>query len=570
MGLFYPSCVINFALRFDEALTLAPGTLVAQETDDYLTNVLSDDGVLPAPDIQVPVVERTDNLSQVLGVVPQTCTVEMAGYRQAWKFNLSMPYRDFPLDPRMIRSLGVEIHFGAVDAGDFAQGMAAFTPQTGSDRRPSVLATRDKSGTPNYRTLALEGLADSITVDHDQKGSTVHIEGRDLRGLLLDQPIRPEQLRTVDLTQSINQVVRSILMLAPLYRERLTANPPTMSVEVNPAEWDNGIIPSPAVEGDLTRCQLGARGEHPGVQVPSDANKINFWDQIIIYCYLVGAVPYFQGRQLWIRPSYSLYDARRQDTNFNPAVGSPFKGGKPRLVTYGTTTKSSETFGYRRMVYGENIDTLKFERKLGGVKVPVIECVSVDTSSKTRGKGRLLRVRWPKDTTSPAAQVGTVAPDGGASQKDILRISVPGIKNKQRLEDIARSLYEEIGRGEMGGSCTTKDLSSFGGDNSDPDLVFLRPGDPVEFRINSAGLGSRPAVVSELTTQDGRSYEEQVSAVMARLGDETLARVLVASQRGSVAALQRTFRTNTVRFNWESGGLGIDFDFQNYVEARYA
>ena len=76
--------------------------------------------------------------------------------------------------------------------------------------------------------------------------------------------------------------------------------------------------------------------------------------------------------------------------------------------------------------------------------------------------------------------------------------------------------------------------------------------------------------MAELVDHQRRTFDEEVAVLTAVLGDENLARVLVATAQGSVAEVQRFFYVNTVRFTWENGsGVQVAFDFQNYVEVRY-
>jgi hypothetical protein len=75
--------------------------------------------------------------------------------------------------------------------------------------------------------------------------------------------------------------------------------------------------------------------------------------------------------------------------------------------------------------------------------------------------------------------------------------------------------------------------------------------------------------VSELTSHNSTSQQEEEAALVARLGDENLARVLVATARNTVQELQRIFRVKDVKFGWNaSSGVSIDFDFNNFVEVR--
>lgn len=548
---FYPSMVVNLQLRFDEGLTLISGAT----TPESLAGANS----LPVQSAQ-PVkpsvlAKGRDNLTQIIGIVPKVCGVDLPGYRQAATFSLVMSYRDLPLDPRVIRAIGVAIHLDAVPAGEWGDGMVQSPDlRQPSGRRSSIITTSEDN-------LLFAGLVDNLNVDYSTQAITM--DGRDLRGMLLDTPISAATLQSIDLNQSIDKVVSHIV-------QDLHPQGAGIEVVVQASEWPNGVIPSPATFDDITRVNLDATGSQLKAAAKGEAEKVNFWDLITQYSFMVGGVPYFAGSKLRIRPARNLYDARRQDDErtFDARAGTPFKNGAQRSVRPPLVSEP-ETFGFRRFVIGKDVQSLNFERKLTGVTVPVIECVSVDTSSKERGKDKLLKVQWPS-AENAEARTTKVGVGGVTPSTDILRINVPGIKNKDRLLEIAQDLFQEIGRQEMGGKLETKNLASFGGSNQDPDTLRLRPGDAVELRVDATGQQSFPPPISEVTNLEEKSFEGAVKAVQARVGDENLARVLVAVNRGQVAELQRQFRVGNVRFDWNSdSGVGIAFDFQNYLEARY-
>lgn len=586
---FRPSCVANFRLRFDEALHVAPdltnpssvqglvsaGPLALTQgiIADLAANVVSIARAV-TPERPSLLQGAQDGLTQILSIIPKSCTVEMLGYRQAWKWNLTLPFKDFPFDPRVLRAVGVEIHFGTVSASDFALGMAKVT----AGPRSSIIRTRDTDGSIRRDTLALIGIMDTMKVVHGEKGSTVHMEGRDLRGLLLDSPLSPRLAATLNLSKNIQEVVAQILSLHP-QGGRFT-------VLATPEEWVGGKLPSPCVQGDLTRVRNGVSGNDPQSTPKADPNAINFWDLITQYCYLVGAIPFFDGPDLFIRPARNIFDLRNRAGN-DPRVKTPFAGGGLRY--YG-----QEQLNVRRLVYGRDVSSMEIDRKFGGVTVPTVECVSIDTDSTIRGAGKLITAQWPpataprqeqipipllnnkapkvvpKASAKPGSPQSTrVTPSGDAVQKDILRIPVPGIKSADRLREIAKDLYEEIGRNEVGGQCETKSMSSYGGTNADPDVLRLRPGDAIELAVDASNLQTRPAPISELTDHVRRSFDQEVAAVAQRVGDVGLARVLVASSHGNVQELSRFFRVENVRFDWQLTGLGISFDFKNYIEARF-
>lgn len=586
--------VAHLYLRFDEALHLI---------ERPLDKPLSEGGYTPgaAPKLSLtPLLVQTgrDNETQVLNRLPKTASVDLSGYRQAGKWVATFDYRDFPVDPRLCRAVGVEMHLGTVRAEDFARGMVGyggvrFAGNRQISGRTSVLETR-VNGVPRTDTMLIFGLADNIHSEWSSSGAMVTLEGRDLRGVMLDAAAKPELLAKLKLSAPLVTagatvpgqttgvgVVNQILAMHPFGV--------SITIEVNPDDWPDKKIPSPADAQGLTRVNLGAGGATPALQPTGDPSKLSIWDIITNYCAVVGAVPYFVGKTLYVRPARSLYDRLKTDENGNPAFPTPFAGGSTRVVEH---DDRFERLVVREVVYGKNIESLEFERKLGGIKAPQVKVVCLDTSSENRGQQRLRIATYPKDVYQGASETPPEAVDeqskdlaadseteralkndvspGGMTHRQVITFPVHGIKDQARLDTLARELHEEIARGEMGGKVSTRSVTSFGGDNLDPDLLGLRPGDPVKIMIDARALGSQPPLANAVTDTFRMPFLQAVAEFKARLGDENLARVLVATARNQVQELQSFFRVNNVHFGWDSeSGVEVQFDFQNYLEARY-
>ena len=563
-SVFYPSLAANLRLRFDEvyhtgALGIPP---LAVSIDDCVKAKLPAGSKTPPKSpqgtTQASIMAGNGNaLSRVVGVVPTHAMVELPGYRQAGKWTMTLLFRDMPLDPRMIRAIGVEIYIGTVSAANFAAGATTLGGKPGV-RLSSIIPTLNAKG-GMARDLALVGVADEIDVDMSSGGYIINIEGRDLRGLLLDAKVRPGQLAALNLGNSIVQVVIDILKQHPLMGD--------ITVIGLASDWPNEQIPSPGVVGDLTRVNVddyavgstkGSGQKKPANRPTGSSGEISLWDIITRYCFLVGAIPYFQGEELWIRPALSIYDYTDNPNHF-PNIPIPFELGLPRSVGPG-----QPLLNWRRMVFGRDIEKLGFKRKLGGTKTPAVEIVCSDTGSSQRGAARLLVGRYPEEDTIPTS----VSPSGSDGHADVLRIPVHGISSQAQLAQIAQATWEEISRGEITGSVATKDLCSFGGDNDDADLLRLRPGDPIDIVTDSSSGSVASIIASEPNFQAQMTPEQQVQRLTDVLGDARLAQVLVNTANGN-AKLPYTFRTNTVKYTWEAGkGIAVDFDFHNYVEAR--
>ena len=554
-SVYYPAWTVAIRLKFDESLTL--GDTTAPETTESFVARPAAAGGQPA---STPLIlqQGEANISYILGRIPKKASYELPGYRQAGQFSCDFDFRDLPLDPRAVRAASVEIYTGTIPASDYGEGMMG---TDGQGRRRSVLQ-------PSAENLRMVGLVDTWNVAHTDTGSVVSMTGRDLRGVLLDTPLEvspgaaQQIVGALDWSQPINELVQSLLANNPLFQE--------ITVRVNASEWPNGVIPAPGAEGVTPRNRQGARGARRGGRGTPNMGQGNtsFWDLVVRACYLVGAIPFFRGRDLVIRPTRSIFDQTR--AGFDPAIATPFVDGAQRTYDAQTEQTISPGLSIRRMAYGRDTEELTFERKFAGFARPrVVRCVSLDTSSTTRGAGQLVQGRWPLADAPEGARRTRVAPGASGSHEEILNIPVPGVRDAARLTDIARSVFEEIGRGEMGGTVRTRNLASFGGDNLDPDLLSLSPGDGIEFFVDARALSSTPPLVATLTDFTRSSYEEAVQDLEERLGDQNLARVIVASSRGQIQEMQRFFRVSTARFTWDAAsGIKIDFDFQNYVVSR--
>jgi hypothetical protein len=220
-------------------------------------------------------------------------------------------------------------------------------------------------------------------------------------------------------------------------------------------------------------------------------------------------------------------------------------------------------------VYGRDVERLTLNRKLAGYKRPAtVRVIAVDASSPKRGKARQVEGRYPPEDKKKA-RLHRVAPGGAKGEEEFYPVQVHGITDPDQLNRIAQSIYEEIGRGEIGGTIETPNLASFGGDNADPDLLKLKPGDAIELMADTRAVKTSPPLQSSFTESLRRGFDAQVKEVAGKLGDENLARVVVATARGEVQELQRAFRVSAVHYSWDhDSGIKVSFDVQNYVEVR--
>lgn len=618
---WYPSCVVKLTIRFDEALqvlrrtdeistqALASQTQEARIVGSATTKGASGDRKTPTgkhrprralenrtlalQDLRVPTttltpgagptaVQRssgipgitlepltfgTDSFTVVANRVPKKGTFTLPHPRTAPTFSLTFDYVEFPIDPQLIRAVGVEIHLGAVSAEDFARGMRG---QVDSDGRPlSILKTTVDVVDPitgrkaaNDGTLLFYGTVDTWDVDHSESGGTVTLEGREVRSILIDGKIVPSQIDKVKLDQPITDVISDILQTLPFEHGF------RLCVATDATEWPNGIIPSPGTVDGMTKVRQKvassptavtsaktAHGSDAGVKTgdkasqstPDNGGQASYWDLITNYCELVGAMPHIVGSILWIRPVHRIFDIIDPMSK----LPTPFAGSNPRQA-------GTERIRVRRLVLGREIKRIKLQRKFGGVAVvPTVQTISFD--DRAQGKQRLIFGQWPP-ANSASAEV--------KAESELLRVPMWGIRSVEQLTQIARGIYEEIGRGETGGTAETSRLASFGGDNDDPDLLRLRPLEPIEFVTDASALRKRMPIAADVNALARMSFSEEVEQLHTVLGDLALARAFVAMSRGAICEVLRYYQVVGVTFTWDKG-VSTALQFQNYVIPRH-
>lgn len=578
----YPSCVVNLHIMFEERLQIRVPSGGSGDTQQFTTEDL---------------VSEHNSGVFVMNRVPQKCTINRSGHVTAATFKMVFDYRELPIDPRTIVACAVEIHFGTVGADDFSDGIQR---EVSPGVRRSILRTRRADGTTIDDSLAMVGIVDEWTADQSDSNSEVHLEGRDLRGMFLDSPlVTPRDQRAhnghkgqpghtpptaptgghgarVPRPSGILDRLRCDVPIDDLVRQILKEHdaiaklPETLRPQVicNAAEWPDGEIPSPGAGSHVPRHRRGAAGH--GSASGGGHENLNFWDIITRYCQLVGGVPTFVGRNLYIRPGNNLWRLLRDNSI------TPFRSEGERNTMRADPPSMATPWSIRRLVYGRDVKSMKITRKYGGHSKPkTILCVAPNLSAKQRGHAaeRMLEVAWPpRNVREARREFVTSNPRsvvGGQESQEMVRIPCHGVKNVTQLIQIAQSMYEQIGRNEMRGDIEAAGITSFGGNNADPDLLRLQVGDPIEVMVDASTLDTTSPIVSVLNRTTQLPFQEAVNEVRRYLRDVNLARAIVATARGNIMGVLRYFYVSGVDLDWSNEAVTVKADIQNYWTPRW-
>ena len=551
---FRPSMVVDFVLRFDSTLTLIDDpTAVSVATLAQTPPTGEGSAATPLLLRQGP-----KDVSFVYGRIPRSGSVELPGYRQAGTFDFKFDFRDLPIDPRTVSAASLKIHVGTVSDDDAA---VASRGRTKGAWRTVIEPTDDN--------LLMVGTVDEWKISHSGSESIVSMRGRDPRGILLDtmlggNPNDPaskglgsQVVDALDMSQPLDIIVRQLLgLMGGLFAD--------IEVVTNPSEWPNSQVAAPNPPDSVPRHRKGAKGKRRSARGgPNlDMDRVSVWDLIVRMSYLAAAIPFFRGEQLIIRPAKTIWDQSSQDVDpvKNP---TPFAGGLARTQDASSKSAISPQLTWRRLVYGRDLESMEFVRKFGGAQRPkVIRVIGHDPKTEQN-----LVCLYPVDAVTKPIPT-KISSGSPAAIEEIATYQIRGCTSKIQLAERAAGLYQEIGRSEIGGTFETKNLASFGGDNADPDLLRVRPGDGVELLVDASTQSGVAPRVSALATSESLSYEKQVLQVTKLLGDTSLARVVVATSRGLISQLQRFFRVSAVRYTWSLQGISVSGDFQNYVVLR--
>ena len=152
----------------------------------------------------------------------------------------------------------------------------------------------------------------------------------------------------------------------------------------------------------------------------------------------------------------------------------------------------------------------------------------------------------------------------GDAVNEVLSGRVQGVTSKESLAVIAQSVYEQSARKELSVEVSTKDLASFGGDNLDPDILDMVPGDSFDAYLMREGEGDTSVGAVEDAALVGSKLVQMLKGLGH--GDE-IAKAYAASY--VAGGFQTTFRTRSVKTDWSNdSGVSISVTGCNYVEVR--
>lgn len=376
----------------------------------------------------------------------------------------------------------------------------------------SLRAIAPRSGDDG--NIIFQGFADEESISFDDSKRTVKLEGRDFTALLID---RKYPNGTVNLEQTVDVVIGNILAELEETRE---------------IKLDNRIVGALPILSSFWADKDALSGKK---NVKKDES---YWDVIQDIVTRAGLIAYIELDKLVLSKPRVLYD-------------------RAKAISF---------------VYGANLSSLEFKRKIGRKKNfnLIVRSLSIETKEVIEAKiPKEATDEWSKATGINNAEVNlkVLKPDGTpVEEKDekpapYLSFRLPNIKSKDHLIKIGQEIYEEIGRQQIEGSFETKEMEICYAE--DPD----KPQNHTKFNVLKLRNGTAVSIEIDQGDLEGFSRHKSPAAREQHL-------ILKGYEPAVAKALAETYGKFTtplyikaVTFSLdESQGFDCKVEFINFIE----
>lgn len=425
-------------------------------------------------------------------VVCRRVRVQLNSYLEADTFDAEIDFKNFPFDPRSIRSAGVTIHV---------------------EDRKRIFRTNNSLRLlqPTEESIIFQGFADEDNIELDEEKRTVRLEGRDFTSLLLDQEYVGDPIAT---TKPIDQVIKGLL-------EELEA-----TAEIEILNQTNGTLPTISQFSPTFNKEAAVKNGRP---------RKTYWDMIQSIVEQAGLIGYISLDKFVLSKPRALYNKSKA----------------------------------KKFVYGHNLKSLTFTRKLGRQKGFNIRVLSLDIEKKKVLEAKIpeeATEAWTQDISLPRKriQVPNIKPDGTQGEpKDapFITFRVPNVTNKDQLVSIGEKIFEEVGRQQIEGSLSTKEMVICDKENDFFNATEFRIGTPIEVSIDQGDLEGMPRLL------ESGSQSNRVNRIKKFLIERCYDPKIALAFAQSLVKFNAVFFTKAVEFTLDQeNGWTMDIDFINFIE----
>lgn len=477
------------------------------------------------------VVSKDGRTHVIDGVVPITANHARNGIRIADTLKLTIPFGDFPFDPRLVRSCGVEYFLGTVKAEDFYADVSGADRFDGAAPPLNMLPDFFTDSRGRERSnLRFQGWVDDWKASFTEDGEpTINLDCTDETRLLIDQDAPPKL--TINPDVELDRAIANYLANFPQFRG--------FAVQYRPTEATRPILKDVFAKTAF-KPTLGP--------APNGGGKLSVWDYFTDVCGAVGHVCYVDLQFLSdgsavpvivIQRPRTLYGARFSGRSDDPYTGRILPSGRELLA--------------RTFVYGINTLSLDLSRKFSRYAPQNIEVRCYAPKQK-----KTLVVRYPDEKDK--RQKHLLTGDQAEQKWEVIRVQ--GISDEATLRVIAQGVYEQRMRNELGATITTKELASLGGSNNDPDVFDMMAGDTVEIEV----ARETEAANTIVTIENQASVRAEEFLVSLGYSEELATAYGIAVKN---LHFPTSFRVRQIATDWiKEEGVTVTIEACNYLEVK--
>lgn len=370
---------------------------------------------------------------------------------------------------------------------------------------------------PSKDNTAFIGFADEETIDFDEENRSVKFGGRDFTSLFIDAPYPGKSL---SLAKPVDILFEELIAQLPS-AIKITVDNRTGSSLPNLASFAPDF-------NKLSTDRSAKKGEF-------------YWDVMQNIAAKAGLIIFIELDKLVITKPRHLYNKEKS----------------------------------YQFIYGENLKSLKFHRKIGRQRGLNIRVRSLNLETKT-----VIEADIPKEATQSWSQETGVARSEQTIEKidskgevkketaPYLVFRIADISNKNHLISIGEGIFEEIGRQQLEGELSTKEMIqdqfediNLGKENTEDkkeiieyDITKIRNGTAIKVEVAHKDI---------LSIQRQQSEAEKVDYLMTR-GYQADVAIALAKTLGKY---ETTFYTKSVEFTIDKdSGFEMKLDFINFID----
>lgn len=384
----------------------------------------------------------------------------------------------------------------------------------------------------NSSNIVFQGFADEEKISFDDTNRTVSLEGRDFTSLLID---RKYLEGNVSLDKRIDVVIERLLKKLEETRD--------LAIEFR--GLDKAKLP-------ILSSFYSDKSELSGRRnVRKDQT---YWELIQSIVADAGLIAFIEIDKLVITKPQVLFDK----------------------------TKA------KRFVYGKNLKTLEFSRKIGRKKGFNIIVRSLNVETKQVVEARIPKEatnEWTKETGIPNIEVVRLKPKPINEKKttaqtpqteadknepaEYIAFRVSNVSSKKQLVEIAQSIYLEMSRQQLEGSFSTKEMAIKFIDDASRVTLFnvlkLRTGTPLDIDISIPDKRAIDAIKKDAIPTSSQKKKSIENYLLQNNYDRRVARSLSESLATSESS--SFFYTKSIEFSLDyTSGFEAKVDFINFIE----